>query len=108
MSKSIVVTDENFESEILQSEVPALLDFWAAWCGPCRMIGPMLDEISEEYSGLLKVGKINVDEEDEISRRHAIRSIPTLVLYKDGKIVNQVSGALPKKDIEALFKELIV
>ena len=108
VSKSIVVTGENFESEVLQSQVPVLLDFWAAWCGPCRMIGPTVEQLAEEYSDRLKVGKVNVDEEEELSRRHTIRSIPSLILYKDGKIVNQVSGALPKKDIENLFKELIV
>ena len=107
MSKSIVITGENFESEVLQSQVPVLLDFWAAWCGPCKMIGPVIDQLAEEYSGRLKVGKVNVDEEGELSRRHSIRSIPTMVLYKDGEIINQVSGALPQKDIEALFKELI-
>ena len=107
MGKSIVITGENFESEVLQSPVPVLLDFWAAWCGPCRMIGPTIEQFAEEYSDRLKVGKVNVDEEEELSRRHAIRSIPTLVLYKDGQIVNQAAGALPKKDIEALFIESV-
>ncbi|MCL2007488.1 MAG: thioredoxin [Treponema sp.] len=107
MSKSIVVTGENFESEVIQSSIPVLVDFWAAWCGPCRMIGPVIDQFAEEYTDRLKVCKVNVDEEDELSRRHTIRSIPTLVVYKDGKIANQAAGALPKNDIEALFIGLI-
>ena len=107
MSKSIVVTGENFESEVIQSSIPVLVDFWAAWCGPCRMIGPVIDQFAEEYTDRLKVCKVNVDEEDELSRRHTIRSIPTLVVYKDVKIANQAAGALPKNDIEALFIGLI-
>jgi thioredoxin 1 len=103
----ITITGANFDAEVLGSPVPVLLDFWAAWCGPCRMIGPFIEQLAGEYSGRLKVGKINVDEEGDLASRHGVVSIPTLIVYKDGKIVNQVAGALPKQNIEALFKEFI-
>jgi len=107
VSEHIVITGANFEAEVLKSTVPVLVDFWAAWCGPCRMIGPMVEQIAEEYSGRIKVGKVNVDEEADLASRHSVVSIPTLVMYKDGKIVNQAVGALPKQSIEALFKDII-
>ena len=107
MSEHIDVTGANFETEVLQADVPVLLDFWASWCGPCRMIGPFIEQLAGEYSGRLKVGKVNVDEEGGLASRHGVVSIPTLVVYKDGKIANQTAGALPKSNIEALFKDLI-
>jgi len=107
MSDHIVVTKANFESEVLKSTVPVLLDFWAAWCGPCRMVGPIIDSLAEEYKGRIKVGKVNVDEENDLASRHGIVSIPTLLVYKDGKIAKQAVGAIPKHNIEALFKDLI-
>ena len=107
VSDYIVITGANFDAEVLQSPTPVLLDFWAAWCGPCRMLGPMVEQLATEYSGRLKVGKVNVDEEADLSSRHSVVSIPTLVVYKEGKIVNQAVGAIPKQNIEALFKEII-
>ena len=107
MSEHIDITDANFENEVLKSQIPVLLDFWASWCGPCKMIGPFIEQLASEYSGRIKVGKVNVDEAEAISSRHGIVSIPTLVVYKDGQIVNQAVGAFPKQNIEALFKDYL-
>ena len=107
MGENIVITKANFEAEVLKSSVPVLLDFWAAWCGPCRMVSPVIEQLAVEYSGRLKVGKINVDEEADLASRHGIVSIPTLIVYKDGQIAKQAVGAVPKQNIEALFKDLI-
>ena len=107
MSEHIAITGANFESEVLESKIPVLLDFWAPWCAPCRMIGPIVEQLAAEYSGRIKVGKINVDEEEDLASRHGVVSIPTLMVYKDGQIANQVAAALPKHSIEALFKEFL-
>ena len=100
----ITITKDNFEAEVLNSSVPVLLDFWATWCGPCRMIAPALEEITAENAGKLKVGKVNVDEEMELAMRFGVTSIPLLVVMKDGKVVNKAVGAMPKAKIEALFR----
>jgi thioredoxin 1 len=107
MSNGITITNDNFESEVLKSPIPVLIDFWADWCGPCKMIGPFIDQLAEEYSGRIKIGKVNVDEQGDIAGKHGIVSIPTLVVYKDGRPVRQKVGAAPKRDIEALFKDLV-
>jgi thioredoxin 1 len=104
---SITITVNNFDDEVLKSPVPVLIDFWAVWCGPCKTIGPLIDQIADEYSGRLKVGKVNVDEDGALAEKHGIVSIPTLVLYKDGALAAQKTGAIPKNDIVALFKDLI-
>jgi thioredoxin 1 len=107
VSEHIDITDANFETEVLKSQIPVLLDFWASWCNPCKMIAPFIEQLASEYSGRIKVGKVNVDEAGEISSHHGIVSIPTLVVYKDGQIVNQAVGAFPKQSIEALFKDFL-
>ena len=100
----ITITKENFEAEVLKSDVPVLLDFWATWCGPCMMIAPTLEEIARENAGKLKVGKVNVDEEMELAMKFGVTSIPLLVVMENGQIVQKAVGALPKAKIEALFK----
>jgi thioredoxin 1 len=107
MNNEVVLTGANFESEVIQSSVPVLVDFWASWCGPCRMIAPLIEELAVAYDGKIKVGKVNVDEEGGLASRHGVVSIPTLVVYHDGKIVNQKIGAAPKQAIESLFKDLV-
>lgn len=96
------VTNENFDAAVLQSEKPVLLDFWAPWCGPCRMVSPIVDEIADERDDLT-VGKVNVDEEGELAARFGVMSIPTLLVFKGGELVNQAVGARPKEDILALI-----
>jgi len=103
----ITITGDNFEREVLQSAIPVLIDFWAVWCGPCKMIAPLIDQLADEYEGRIKVGKVNVDEESSLAEQHGIASIPTLVLYKDGDVIGQKAGAASKRDIEAMFKDLI-
>lgn len=92
------ITAENFNTEVLESEKPVLLDFWAPWCGPCRMVSPILDEIAQERTDI-KVGKVNVDEQSELAGQFGVMSIPTLVVMKNGKVVNQAVGARPKNEI---------
>ena len=90
-------TDANFEDEVLKADTPVLVDFWAVWCAPCRVIAPVVDEIADSYGGKLKVGKINVDDNSETPNKYGIRSIPTLILFSEGKVVEQIIGANPAK-----------
>ena len=99
----IKITRENFEREVLQSDKPVLIDFWAPWCGPCRMLSPVISEIAEEYKGNIKVGKVNVDEEEELAAIFRVSSIPLLVVMKDGKVVNSAVGVRPKEQIVGML-----
>ena len=98
------ITRENFVNEVMKSNIPVLIDFWAPWCGPCRMMGPIMEQLAEEYEGKAKVGKVNVDEEGELSQAFGVMSIPTIVLVKDGKVVRQAVGARPKAEVEAMLQ----
>ena len=96
MANAVAVTDANFEQEVLQSSVPVLVDFWAAWCGPCKVIAPTVDQLAAEYAGKMKVVKLDVDANMEISSRYSVLNIPTLILFKGGQAVEKMIGALPK------------
>lgn len=100
-------TDGNFKSEVLDSQLPVLVDFWAPWCGPCRMVGPIVEELADEYAGKFKIGKLNTDENADVPASFQIRGIPTLMVFKGGKLVNQIVGAAPKATLKSALDQAL-
>ena len=101
--KIVTVTDDNFENEILQSEQPVLVDFWAPWCGPCRMVAPVLDQLADEMDGKVRIAKLNVDESQQIAYKYQVSSIPTFILFKGGRMADRTMGAMPKAGFESFI-----
>ena len=101
------ITDQNFESDVLKSDTPVVIDFWAEWCGPCKTIAPVIDELADEYLGKVKFGKVNVDFNQQTAMKYGIRSIPSLLIFKNGSVVNQIIGSVPKDNIVKLLEEAI-
>jgi thioredoxin len=96
----VTLTDSNFKQEVLQSSTPVLVDFWAEWCGPCKMVGPILDELASEYQGKVKIGKVNIDEFQSLATEYGIRAIPTLLIFKEGQVADQIVGLRSKRDFK--------
>lgn len=107
MGDVLQVTDANFGEEIVQSNIPAMVDFWAEWCGPCKTVGPVVEELAKEYANKIKIAKMNVDENRETPAKFGIRNIPTLILFKDGKVVQTIVGAYPKSHLDGELKKLL-
>jgi len=107
-SKNLIeFTDGNFDEEVLNSNLPVLIDLWASWCAPCYMISPIVEELADEYAGKIKVGKLNVDQNPNVPGRYNVRAIPTLLFFKDGKLYDQIVGVVPKSTIEEVIKRIV-
>jgi len=107
MSKPVVISDSTFDSEVLKSDIPVIVDFWAPWCGPCKMIAPILEELANEHEGKVKIAKMDVDQNTQIASQFKIMSIPSLLFFKDGKLVDQVVGALPKAQLASHLEKVL-
>jgi thioredoxin 1 len=105
--KVVQFSDDNFDQEVLKASTPVLVDFWASWCAPCKAISPVIDTLAADYDGKVKIGKLNVDENPATPGQYGVRGIPTLILFKDGKVVDQVVGAVPKNQLEGLLKKAL-
>lgn len=103
----VTLTDQNFSTEVLQNQEPVLVDFWAPWCGPCRIVGPIVEEIAQEFTGKVKVGKLNVDENSATAQKYGVMSIPTLAIFKNGEVVDQLIGAHPKEAIAEHLEKVL-
>jgi thioredoxin 1 len=103
----VTLTQANFASEVLQSPVPVLVDFWAEWCGPCKMIAPVLNELADEYDGRVKIGKVNIDDEQSLAAEYGVRAIPTLLLFHQGQVADQIVGLRSKRDLKASFDRVM-
>lgn len=107
MSQAKELTSADFDAEVLQADVPVLVDFWAPWCGPCRMVGPVIDAVADKYAGRVKVGKVNVDEAADLAGRYGIRSIPTLLIFKGGQQADMVVGAVPEAELSQRLDRIL-
>jgi thioredoxin 1 len=105
--KVLQLSDDSFANDVLKSDLPVLVDFWASWCAPCKAIGPVIDGLAEEFAGRVKIAKLNVDENPATPGQYGVRGIPTLILFKDGKVLDQVVGAVPKNQLESLLKKAL-
>ena len=103
----LTLTKENFDQEVLQSEQTVLVDFWASWCGPCRMVSPLIDELANDFQGKAKVGKVNVDEQQELAKKYRVMTIPTVAVFKDGEVVEKKVGAYPKEEFAQMLQRAL-
>ena len=107
MSQYIELTEANFDQQVLESKEPVLVDFWADWCGPCHVVAPVIEQLAADFAGRAKVGKVNVDQAQDLAQRYEVRAIPTLLFFQDGKVVRRRTGAAPRKTLEADLNELL-